>query len=267
MPIILSNFILIFFLLTGSLKAQNYSELIIDKNGKIIHQHNMKAIIHPASLTKLMTIYLTFHALKKGYLTLDDQLTISKKASVQPASKIGLKAGEVITVKEALNALIVKSANDASMVLAESLAPSEWNFTELMNIRAKKLGMHHSYFRNSSGLHYDDQITTAYDIGRLAFYLKKHFPEYYHMFADTSFKYKNKIFTSHNRVLLNYKYAEGMKTGYTKKSGFNLITSAASENQEFIAVIAGANNAKTRDKRMIEMLDQAFQNKKITNYY
>lgn len=251
--------LIIFIIFSTTANARIYSELILNKEGKIIHQKNIRAPIHPASLTKLMTIYLTFRALKQKHLSLDRKLLVSKKATMQPPSKIWLKEGETITVNEALEALIVKSANDASMVLAETLASSEWNFTELMNKRAKKLGMHHTYFRNSSGLHYDDQITTARDIARLAFYTKKHFPEFYHMFSITSFKYKNKIFKSHNKVLINYEFAEGMKTGYTSKSGFNLITTASNGEQELVAVITGANTAEERNNRMVEMLDLTFQ--------
>jgi len=239
--------------------AREYSELVMNSEGQIIHKLNIDAPVHPASLTKLMTLYLTFEALKTNKISMKEELTVSKKAAGQPPSKLWLKTGSKITVKEAILALIVKSANDASVVLSEALANDEWFFTELMNNKAKKLGMHRSYFRNASGLHYSDQITNARDIARMAYLIKKNFPEYFNLFSQTAFRYKGKLYTSHNNVLMDYLPATGMKTGYTKKSGYNLITTATKGKKEVLAVIIGANSSKARDKRMVELLENTLR--------
>lgn len=252
-------FILCWFLLGTSVAQSAVSTLLADtKTGVIMSSRNSKVQQYPASLTKVMTLYLTFHALENGLLKMDDALPISLHAAKQPASKLYLKAGDTIRVKDAINALIIKSANDVAVVLAESLAPSEADFAKMMTETAKQLGLKNTVFRNASGLHHPSQVTTAQDMAVLTIALINHFPKYYKMFDKNEFTYRGKVYKSHNRVTQKYKGAEGLKTGYVAAVGYNIISTAKRGNQRLVSVVIGQKSSAIRDKQAINLLDKGF---------
>lgn len=241
------------------LKSSNYASIVINvKTGKVLFSKNADQKRYPASLTKMMTLYLIFDALKKKKLYPLKKLKVSKYASEQPKSNIDLKSGNKITVRKAIHALIVKSANDAAVVLSESVAGNRKKFINLMNKTAKKLGMNSTSFQNANGLHHEKQYTTARDMAKLAIALKKDFPKYYHLFSMTSFIYRGEEIHGHNRVLKRYEWADGLKTGYINASGFNLATSAKRPEGNLVAIVMGGQTARIRDDHMINLLDNAY---------
>lgn len=235
------------------------TSLIVDaKSGQILHAKNAKIKTYPASLTKVMTVYLAFEAIESGKLSWYEQLPVSVNAEKMRPGKLGLRAGETIIVRDAILALIVKSANDAAVVLAEAIAGSEAKFARAMNKKAKQIGMYNSNFMNASGWHHPNQQTTAVDLAKLTIAIKKHHPRFYSLFAKTSFEFRGKTIIGHNKVVANYKGAEGLKTGYTIPAGFNLITTASRGNKALVAVVTGGKSAASRDKQMVQLLDQHF---------
>lgn len=243
----------------NQLSHKNNAILVInEKTGKILFQENAGKKRFPASLTKVMTLYLTFEALSKNKLTPYQELAISSHASLQPRSNINLVAGETITVSDAILSLIVKSANDSAVVLAEAIAGSEPNFVKMMNSKAKQLNMNHTKFANASGLHNNNQYTTAYDMARLTIAIKKDFPKLFHLFSRNNFKYKNNLYKSHNRVLSNYAASNGLKTGYTRQAGFNIIVTATKRKNNLITIVMGGNTSAERDKKAINITDKMF---------
>ena len=248
----------------NTLKSPVQTSLVIDaKSGKVLQSHNSQIPIYPASLTKLMTLYLMFESIEAGKLSLDKKLLVSAKASQMPPCKLGLKAGETITVREAINGLIIKSANDAAVTVAENMKGSEKAFAHLMNVKAKQLGMKNTYFKNASGWHDPLQQTTARDIAKLAMALKRDYPKYYPLFSKTSFVFRGNIINGHNRVIKNYQGAEGMKTGFHTPAGYNLVTTASRNGKSLIAVVTGSRSAVSRDQKMIGLLDHYFNIKPI----
>jgi D-alanyl-D-alanine carboxypeptidase (penicillin-binding protein 5/6) len=242
------------------------ASLVVDATtGKVLHQLNADKRLHPASLTKLMTCYIAFEAINRGKLTFNTQLPISKFAASRPRTKLGLKAGNTITVKEAVLSLIVKSANDSAVVLGEAIGKTESNFARIMTKRAKDLGMHNTNFVNASGWHHPEQKTTAKDMAKLAIALKRDFPEFYPLFSKTSFYYKSTRHKGHNYVTKNLHGAEGMKTGYTAKSGWNLVTTAKRGAQRLVGVVLGEHNAKIRDNKMINLINRHFKELQVAN--
>jgi D-alanyl-D-alanine carboxypeptidase (penicillin-binding protein 5/6) len=242
------------------------SSLVVDmKTGKILHAQNAKAKVNPASLAKVMTLYLIFESIESGKLSLTQKLYVSKHAEQMQPSKLGLKAGEYITVRDVILALIVKSANDGAAVAAENIAGSEPKFARMMNRRAKQLGMHDTNFTNASGWHDPAQKTTAVDLAKLAIAIKRDFPKFYHLFSRTSFSFRGQVISGHNHVTANYRWSEGLKTGYTRPAGFNLITTASRNNMAVVAVITGGKSAAIRDKQMVSLLDQHLGGIKIKN--
>lgn len=236
-----------------------YASLVIDgETGVVLHQENAGQYRYPASLTKMMTLYLTFQALERGKLRMGQSLRVSSRAAAQPPSKIRLRQGSSIKVKDAIMAAIVKSANDATVVLAEGVAGSEWQFSLMMNRMAKKLGMNHTNFRNATGLHDARQKTTAYDMARLAVALKRDYGKYYHLFGRNKFFYNGQTYVSHNNVTRKYYGADGLKTGYIRASGYNLVTSAHRGGSSVVGVVMGGRTSQTRDRHMVKLLDQAF---------
>ena len=234
------------------------SSIMIDaKSGNVLYEDNAESLRYPASLTKLMTLYLTFTALEKGQLRLDDNLKISHTAANRSPSRLGLTPGKTIDVKTAVVATIVKSANDCATVLGESLAKDEKSFAVLMTETAKKLGMKNTTFKNASGLPNTQQKTTAKDMAILAAALYHHFPQYYSWFSIQDFEYEGKQYTSHNLLLKNFEGADGMKTGYTAAAGFNIVTSAKRGNHRVIAVTMGHNQQDQRDKKVSLMMEKA----------
>lgn len=244
----------------GSAAANpKYASLIIDAgSGKVVHARNANARRYPASLTKLMTLYLTFEALKEGKLDLDTKMEVSKKAASMPQTNISLRKGDKLKVEDAIVALVVRSANDAAVVLAETLGKTEWGFGLKMTKKARELGMKATVFRNASGLPDNKQYSTARDLALLAIAIKRHFPEYYHFFQNSQFTYKGRTYTSHNRVMKQLDGADGMKTGYIRASGFNLITSARREGRNLIGVVLGGTTSKRRDAHMVDLMNRSF---------
>jgi len=235
------------------------ASLVIDAHSqKVLHSNNCKTHVYPASLTKMMTVYLAFDAIKSGRISPNDYIVVSKHAASARPCKLGLVAGETIRFNKAIIAAIVKSANDATRALAEKISGSEHRFAHLMNRTAKKLGMHKTHFTNSTGWPDTKQKTTVEDLSKLAVALRRDFPEYYRLFKETSFTYKGKVYHGHNRVTKHYPGAEGLKTGYIAASGFNLVTSATRGDKSLIGVVVGGENAKRRDDKMVALLDTHF---------
>ena len=245
-----------------------YAMLVIDgSTGTVLYQKNAGKYRYPASLTKLMTLYLTFDALENGKLHPHTQLYVSRHAAAQSPSKLGLKAGSKISVKDAMMALVIKSANDAAVVLAEGLGGTESQFAVKMTKKAKKLGMKHTVFRNASGLPNRRQKTTAYDMARLAMSLYTNHRKYYPLFSQNSYRFRGRTLTTHNRVTKNYRGADGLKTGYINASGFNLVTSAKRGNKRIVGVVMGGRTARGRDNHMISLLDKGFAKIKGTGNF
>ncbi|MGB7433297.1 MAG: D-alanyl-D-alanine carboxypeptidase family protein [Ahrensia sp.] len=237
-----------------------YAALVIDaKDGRILHEAYADQTRYPASLTKMMTIYLMFDALRDGRVTPQTEIPISENAAKQPASKLYLRAGSTITVDQAIRALAVKSANDVATAVAEYFGGTEDNFAQMMTTKAQSLGMRATVFRNASGLTENGMRTTARDMALLAMALQRNHPRYMGYFTLTSFEYGGKTITGHNNVLVNYPGATGMKTGYTSASGSNLVTTAQRNNRSVIAVVLGGQGSRARDERMTQLLDAAFQ--------
>jgi D-alanyl-D-alanine carboxypeptidase len=242
--------------LSGNI-VRKYSELLINSDtGKVIKSTRAEELRYPASLTKMMTIYLAFEQIKYGKMHFNKQLYVSRHAASMPRTNLALKGGSYITLKEALMGLVVHSANDAAVVLAENIGGNESRFAELMTKRAKQLGMNNTSFKNASGLHNPNQYTTAKDMAILGIALKKHYPQYYGMFSQTTFKYKGVTYTSHNNVTKQFKGVDGIKTGFVNASGFNLVSSARTKSGNLIGVILGGRTAYTRDARMKAMLNE-----------
>lgn len=233
--------------------------IVIDvATGRVLHHSNADRPAHPASLTKMMTLYMLFDALKTNKVQLDTKLRVSKKASNQAPSKLNLKPNSTITVEQAIQAMIVKSANDVAMVVAENLSGTADEFCKQMTQRAQTLGMTNTVFKNPNGLPNKKQISTAYDMALLARHLILDFPEQYSYFAMREFKYKNATIRGHNRFLDRYQGADGLKTGFTVASGFNLAASAKRNGQHLIAVVFGGPTAKARDDKIIALMDKGF---------
>ncbi len=233
--------------------------LILDAtSGRELVADRADELRHPASLTKLMTIYLTFSALDSGRLSLGDALPVSINALNAPPTKIGLPPGGTVNVRDATMALVTRSANDAAIVLAEAIGGDEATFAQLMTQKARQLGMTSTVYRNASGLPNREQVTTARDLARLAFALMRDFPHYYAVFSVQSYPYRGRILENHNRMLLSYEGADGLKTGYTVASGFNLVMSAMRDNRRLIGVVMGGDSAGQRDRMMADLMDYGF---------
>ena len=254
-----SIFILFFITIASSAKAK-YASFIINENTKrIYHNTNADTRNYPASLTKIMTLYMVFDALKNKKISMNTKFKISKRAARQPPSKLNLSAGSSITVKNAILALITKSANDVATVVAENLGKSERNFARLMTRKAKKLGMTRTIFKNASGLPNRGQLSTARDMAILGMAIRKNHPNFFKLFKTKSFVYKGIKYTNHNNLLSNYSGTDGIKTGYTSASGFNLVASVERNGQRIIGVVFGGKKARSRDKHMINLLNKYFK--------
>lgn len=240
-------------------QARRYASIVIDaESGQVLHAENADRQAFPASLTKMMTLYMAFEALDLGTLKMSQPLTVSRRAAGMAPSKLGLRPGQTILVKDAVMTLITKSANDIAVVIAEALAGSEADFARLMTKKAQALGMTQTVFRNASGLPNKQQLSTARDMARLAQSLLRHFPDYYKLFSTRSFTYKGRTFPNHNRLLRTYSGTDGVKTGYTHASGYNLVASTVRGNRRLIAVVFGGKTSRSRDKHMAKLLDRGF---------
>jgi len=236
-----------------------YASYVIDTTtGKVLHSVNENTRNYPASLTKMMTLYLLFDAVDRGKLTLNSRLKVSPRAARQPASRLGVKPGGTISVEDAIRALVIRSANDVAVVVAENLAKSERRFALIMTDKARRIGMSRTTFRNASGLPHRGQMSTAKDMSTLARRLQKDFPQFYHYFAETKFKYGKRTYRSHNKVLKRLDGAEGMKTGYIRASGYNLVTTAKRHGHRLVGVVFGGNSVRARDRHMTKLMNKAF---------
>jgi len=236
-----------------------YASLVINAaTGEVLHEVNADTRNYPASLTKMMTLYLMFEALDEGRMHLNDRIIMSPHAARQPPSKLGLKVGQSIRVETAIRALTIKSANDIAAAVAEHMAGSERQFALLMTAKARTLGMSRTTFRNASGLPHHSQLSTARDMAKLARALLLHFPHRYHYFSEKRFSYGGKSYTNHNKLLINYEGADGIKTGYIRASGFNLVASVKRGNTRLIGVIFGAKNSRIRNRHMVKLLEKGW---------
>ena len=256
----LISFLPVFWMICVSSAHAKYASFIINENTKrIYHNANADTRNYPASLTKIMTLYLVFDALKSKKISMNSKFKVSKRATRQPPSKLNLSAGSNITVKNAILALVTKSANDVATVIAENLGKSERNFARLMTRKAKKLGMTRTTFRNASGLPNRGQLSTARDMATLGIAIRKNHPKFFKLFKTKSFIYKGVKYTNHNNLLGSYSGTDGIKTGYTNASGFNLVASVERNGQRIIGVVFGGKKARSRDKHMVTLLNKYFK--------
>jgi D-alanyl-D-alanine carboxypeptidase len=233
-----------------------YAAIVVDdKSGFVLHEASADEPRHPASLTKVMTLYLLFEQLEAGTLKLDTPLQISTRAAMQNPTKLGLKANQTINVEDAIKGLVTKSANDAAVVVAEALAGSEEEFAKLMTLKARSLGMTRTTYVNASGLPAEEQITTARDQAVLGRGIQHRFPGYYQYFATPSFRYKGAEMRNHNALLGQVKGVDGIKTGYTEASGYNLVSSVRRDEKHIVAVVLGGTSNAARDARMRQLIE------------
>ena len=237
-----------------------FSSIIVDGNsGATLQANNPDAARHPASLTKIMTLYLLFERLDAGKIKLDSDMEVSEHASEQAPTKLGLRPGQTITVEDAIKGLVTRSANDAAVVIAEAIAGDEDDFAKLMTRKARALGMTKTVYRNASGLPNDEQVTTARDQSTLGRAIQDRFPRYYRYFSTTAFNYKGRSIRNHNRLLGNVEGVDGIKTGYTRASGFNLVTSMRRGNRHLVGVVLGGRSGGSRDAIMRNLLAENLQ--------
>jgi D-alanyl-D-alanine carboxypeptidase len=246
-------------MLSSPTDPQKDAALIVDgATGKVLYARNENAERHPASLTKMMTLYLLFEALKAGKVTMQTQMPVSWHASVQHPTKLNLRPGQTISVDTAIRAIVIRSANDVAVVIAEALGGTESHFAEMMTQKARQLGMKETNYHNASGLPDPLQITTASDLAILARHLAYDFPQYFSYFGLSGFNYKGTWYPTHDNLIGRYEGADGIKTGYTGSSGFNLVSSVTRGTTHIIGVVMGGRTAVRRDMEMVRLLDQTF---------
>ena len=240
--------------------SARYSSIVIDNaSGRVMESANADSLRYPASLTKLMTLYMAFEALKTKKVTLGQSVPVSGHAASMEPSKLGLLPGTYFTVSDAILAIVTKSANDAACALGELLGGDEDRFAQAMTLRARALGMTNSTFRNASGLPDPEQTTTARDLALLAHHLIQDYPEYYHYFSEPVFYFHGRAIPNHDRMLQAYDGADGLKTGYTQAAGHNLVTSAMRGSIRLVGVVMGARSNPERDLHMASLLDDGFE--------
>ena len=232
------------------------AQIVVDaKSGKVLFAENPDAPRHPASVTKVMTLYLLFEQLDRGKMTLQTELKVSPFAQRQAPSKLGVSAGDTITVEDAIKAIVTRSANDVAVVIAENIGGSESNFAQLMTRKARAIGMSHTVYRNASGLPDSGQITTARDLATLGRAIQSRFPKYYPYFAMRGFSYDGDYIGNHNKLLGRVEGVDGIKTGFTRMSGFNLLTSAKLDGRHIVAVVMGGRTGAQRDNQMARLVE------------
>lgn len=236
-----------------------YASIVIDaRTGMVLSQDNADRSLHPASLTKIMTMVLVFDALQSGKITQRTQLVASSRGASMPPSRVGLRPGQTISVYDALRTLATKSANDVAVTVAENLGGSEQRFVMLMNLKARQIGMTNTTFVNASGLHDNRQFSSARDMAKLAKFLIDSYPQYYSIFGVKSYSYGGKILRNHNRLMESYQGMDGIKTGYVAASGFNLVASARRGDTRLIGVVFGGKTTNSRNEHMRDLLDKGF---------
>lgn len=238
--------------------ASRYAAMVVDGHtGKVLYSRNGDALRYPASLTKIMTLYLLFDSMAAGKFHTGSLLTVSRNATRQAPSKLGLKVGQKIRVSDAIRVLVTKSANDIAVTVAESIAGTEKNFAKLMTAKARKIGMRRTSFKNASGLPDKNQLTTARDMITLANSLMSEHPKKYAYFKLKYFTYKGRRYRNHNKLLFDYKGTDGIKTGYTRASGFNLLANVRRGNKHLIAVVFGGKTSRSRNATMRAILNKS----------
>ena len=259
----------VFLILSSSVSFAKKAAIVIDFDTKeVLFEVNANTKNYPASLTKIMTLYILFDQIEKELLTNETKLKVSKNASSRSPSKLYLEAGSYIKVEDAIMALIIKSANDVATVVAENISGTEKEFAKVMTSYARNLGMTNTTFKNASGLPNRAQLTTARDISILSHALITNFPEKYKLFSKQKFTYNGKTYKTHNKLMLSYEGADGIKTGYIRASGFQLAFSAVRNNKRLVGVIFGGDTGKQRDRSLKIIMDKEFTelgiNKKVT---
>lgn len=240
--------------------ARKSAAMAIDAHtGRVLYSHNVDKPHHPASLTKIMTLYMMFEYIEAGRFHMNSPLKVTANAARQVPSKLGLKPGTTILVKDAIKALVTKSANDVAVTIAENLAGSEWKFTRLMTWKARKMGMNKTVFVNASGLPDKRQTTTARDMITLGMRIQKDFPQFYPLFSMKKFAYRGKVYKNHNGLMSRMRGIDGIKTGYTRASGFNLTSSIWSGRKHVVAVVLGGKTARKRDNFMARVLKKSLR--------
>lgn len=237
--------------------STKYAAIVVNANdGKVLYQASSDAIRHPASLTKMMTLYLLFEAMDAGRVSKTTEIPVSDYARSRPPTKIGFKKGSSVDAETAILALTVKSANDVAVAVAEYLGGTEDNFAALMTAKARALGMRSTVFRNASGLPDPGQVTTARDMALLGMALRKRFPQYYSYFSMQSFSYRGRTIRGHNDLIGGVSGVDGIKTGYIRASGFNVVTSVSRGNRRLVAVVMGGDSAKSRNANMAALIER-----------
>jgi D-alanyl-D-alanine carboxypeptidase len=240
---------------TDAAAQSKRAAIVIDANtGKTLYSSNADALRYPASLTKMMTLYMTFEAMTAGKISKNTRVPFSQYAAARPPTKLGVRPGASITVEQAILGLVTKSANDAAAALGELLGGSEANFARMMTTKARKIGMSSTTFRNASGLPDGAQKTTARDMATLGIALREHFPKYYSYFSTRSFAFGKSRMSNHNRLLGQVAGVDGIKTGYTRASGFNLVTSVKSGDRKLVAVVMGGTSGAERNNTMKKLI-------------
>ncbi|MCP4181805.1 MAG: D-alanyl-D-alanine carboxypeptidase [Hyphomicrobiales bacterium] len=254
---IIASFLFVVFAINVANAGPKYAGIVMDaKTGKILYSHKANDARYPASLTKMMTLYLMFEALDQGKITKKTRIRMSKYAASKPPSKLGVKAGRTLSAEQAILSLVTKSANDVATAVAEHLGGSESNFAARMTKRARQLGMRKTTFRNASGLTAKGQLTTAKDMAILGLALREHYPKHYRYFSTRLFKYRKRKYGNHNRLLGRVKGVDGIKTGYTQASGFNLVSSVRHKKRSIVAVVMGGKSGKSRNAQMQKLISK-----------
>jgi D-alanyl-D-alanine carboxypeptidase len=249
------------FLITAIAPAAASPTLLFEPStGKVLYSEDIDDVWHPASLTKLTTVYIAFEAIKEGKLHLDDKIPCSLVATLQPPSKVGLKVGDTLTVDQALQAVIVKSANDVTVMLAEAISGSEAAFIQRMNETAQRLGMTHTNFVNTNGLPDPSQLTTARDLAKIARAVIGDYPQYANYWAMPDMRIGRRRLGSHNALLRTFAGADGLKTGFTCDSGYNVVASATRDGRRLMAIVLGESSGNERAIRAASLLEYGFQN-------
>ncbi|MEK6216161.1 MAG: D-alanyl-D-alanine carboxypeptidase, partial [Boseongicola sp.] len=239
--------------------AAPYSAIVMDmRDGTVLYESNADRRQSPASLTKMMTLYLAFEAVENGQLKLDQKVRVSRHASRQPRSKLYLKSGQRVSIRSLIRASAIKSANDAAVALAEAIGGSEKEFARLMTAKARQLGMKNTTFNNAKGLTARGHLSTARDMAILGRHLFFDFPQYYNIFSRKTARAAGKQVWTTNRLLSSYRGADGIKTGYTNAAGYNLVASAHRGNKRIISALFGGKSSRTRNAQMVKLLDKGF---------
>ncbi|SFK09266.1 serine hydrolase [Methylocapsa palsarum] len=244
----------------GTLQSR-IAEIVVDANsGRILYARNENELRHPASITKVMTLYMLFEQIERGRLRLDSELRVSAHAAAQAPTKLGLRPGQTISVDDAIKAVVTRSANDIAVAIAETIGGDEDSFVDMMTRKAHSLGMSRTHFANASGLPNDAQVTTASDLAVLGRAIQDRFPRYYRYFSTHAFYYAGATILNHNHLMDRIEGMDGIKTGYTRASGFNLLTSVKRNGHFIVAVVLGGSSASSRDKIMADLIEDQIDN-------